>query len=286
MVENESQQNQTDEIDQPELDDQYIDDEQMTLPGDEERDQQSPNFKPKKTKKFPKKALFMLGIGLLILAIGVGLWKLIPSKDDSSSQSQPPVQTNTEQDNSSQQSGLGVEALDKEYTSDFLRISLKYPSSWTVNEVDDAITVKSPNFKHRQNNGMEKDGFFKIYIRKGATDSDGKYLGKGYAVANSEKIKYSDPATGQRPETFLTDFGLETPDNFAYFIVQGNFDLEKGETLGPNYAKEIDAYLITGGFSSSDLTDNMATNLLALSEYKSNNAYLTAVEIIKSLKIK
>lgn len=266
-------------------DDQYINDEQMELPGDQERPSGSPKFKSKKNFKFPKK----LFLGILILIIVAGLafvgWKLFADKEEvAHPQSQQP--SNQSQADNSADDGLGSSELDKEYTNDFLRLSFKYPSSWTVNDVDDAITIKSPDIKYKQNNGMETTGYFKIYIKKGATQSDGKYLGKGYAVANSEKIAYSEPATGQRSETFLTDFGLDTPDNFAYFIVQGNFDLKKGDTLGPSYGKEIDAYLISGGFSSSDQTDNMATNAVGLGTYKSSESYKVAVEIVKSLKIK
>lgn len=266
-------------------DDQYVDNEHMELPGENERPNESPKFKAKKNFKFPKK----LFIGLLILIIVAGLafagWKLFADKEEvAQPQSQQP--TNQSQTDNSSDEGLVSSELDKEYTNDFLRLSFKYPSSWTVNDVDDAITIKSPDIKYKQNNGMETTGYFKIYIKKGATQSDGEYLGKGYAVANSEKIAYSEPATGQRSETFLTDFGLETPDNFAYFIVQGNFDLKKGDTLGPSYAKEMDAYLISGGFSSSDQTENMATNIVSLDTYKSDEAYKVAIEIVKSLKIK
>lgn len=265
-------------------DENYVDNDQMNLPG-EDRHEPTPQFKTKKPKKIPKKILFVLGLVLFAVAIGFAVWRLVPSKNETPDSTQT-EQTTEQAAQSNNSQGLGDVSLTEEYKSDFLRISFKHPSSWTVNEVNDAIIVKSPDFKYKQNNGMEKDGFFKIYIKKGATDSDGKYLGRGYAVAPSEKITYSEPATGQRTETFLTDFGLDTPDNFAYFVVQGNFDLKKGDTLGPNFAKEIDAYLITGGFSSSDQTENLATNIMSLSEYKTNEAYITAIEIIKTLKLK
>lgn len=266
-------------------DEDYVNNEQMNLPGENQRDQSSPQFQTKKPKKSPKKLLFILGLILLAAAIGVAAWKLVPSKNESTGSNQAEQKT-SEQASPSNDQGLGETSLTEEYKSDFLRISFKYPSSWTVNEVDDAITVKSPNFTYKLGNGMNKEGFFKIYIRKAATDSDGDYLGKGYAVAPSEKIAYSEPASDQRKDTFLTDFGLEAPDNFAYFVVQGNFELKKGDTLGPDFASEMDAYLITGGFSSSDQTENMATNIIALSEYKTNQAYVTGIEIIKSLKLK
>ena len=95
-----------------------------------------------------------------------------------------------------------------------------------------------------------------------------------------------EPASNQRKDTFLTNFGLDVPDNFAFFIVQGNFDLKKGDTLGPDFAKEIDAYLISGGFSSSDQTDNLATNTISLADYSNYQEYKTAIEIVKSLNLK
>lgn len=281
MAEDQDQEQQEPNI----ADDQYVENEHMELPGEDERPNEPPIFKSKKSFKFPKKLFIGLLALLAVSGLAFGGWKLFADKEEVQ---QPESQQSTNQDQTDNvaSEGLGSSELDKEYTNDFLRLNFKYPASWTVNDVDDAITIKSPDFKYQQNNGMEATGYFKIYIKKGAAQSDSKYLGQGYAVANSEKIAYSEPATGQRSETFLTDFGLDTPDNFAYFIVQGNFDLKKGDTLGPSYAKEIDAYLISGGFSSSDQTENMATNTVSLDTYKSDEAYKVAIEIVKSLKIK
>ena len=49
-------------------------------------------------------------------------------------------------------------------------------------------------------------------------------------------------------------------DNFAYFLVAGNFNLKKGDSLGPSYGKEANTFLVTGGYSARDLTDDFATN--------------------------
>jgi hypothetical protein len=227
--------------------------------------------------------LIMLLLGIILVGGGVAAaWKLIPSKKDDSqnnqSQQPPAEEPQTNQ-------GIGDTALSETYKSDFLRLEFKYPGSWKVSEENSALTVKSPNFDFQDKTGMQTNGYFKVYIKRGTSDNDGKYLGNGYAVKPSEKFTYSEPATGQRTDTFLTDFGLETPDNFAYFVVQGNFNLKKGDTLGPKFANEPDSFLIAGGFAGGEQKDGLATQLLPLDSYKQDKAYITALEIVKTLQL-
>ena len=68
-------------------------------------------------------------------------------------------------------------------------------------------------------------------------------------------------------------------------MVAGNFQLNKGDTLGPDYGKEPETFIVTGGYSSSVLTDDLATNKVPLDSYRQTNAYKQAIAIIKSLKL-
>lgn len=174
----------------------------------------------------------------------------------------------------------------KEYKNDALGLKLSYPDTWKVSDTaDQGVRIQSPEFSFISNEEGTVAGFFRIYIRRGARESDSKYIGRGYAVAASEKLTYTNPSNDQRKETLITRFGLDEPTNFAYFFIAGNFQLSKGDTLGPNYGKEADTYIIAGGFSGSKLTDDMATYSVAADLPTTSNAYKQAVAIIASLQL-
>ncbi|HEX5797250.1 MAG TPA: hypothetical protein VFX86_02575 [Candidatus Saccharimonadales bacterium] len=247
----------------------------------------SPVEKAPKSEIF--KRLFYLLLAIPAIAIvGIAAWKLIPDqKDDQAAPAQTAGQTPGETEPADPIAlALGNSDLTETYQSEFLLLSMKHPASWKVSEKDNYIIVKSPEFDLQDNSGVESKSYFKIYIKRGTDAGDGKYLGKGYAVAPSEKISYSDPAESQRKETFLTDFGLESPDNFGYFVIQGTFNLKKGDTLGPNFANEPEAFLLAGGFASDQQRGNLETRPAPLDSYKDNLAYVTAVEIIKSVQLR
>lgn len=243
-------------------------------------------------EKAPKSIIFRrLGFGLLIIialaVVGVAAWKLIPSKNNGqktapTSQNQPQTSPAASPINLA----LGDTHLTQAYSSDILNLEFKYPQGWKVTEQDGSILVKSPAFDLQDKSGSTASSYFKVYIKRGATEADGKYLGRGYAVAPSEKLEYSDPAVGQRKTSFLTDFGLDTATNFAYFIVEGNFNLDKGDTLGPKFASEPDSFLLGGGFATDQQKDGLETLQLSVDSYKQNLAYQTGVQIVQSIQLK
>ncbi|HEX5455935.1 MAG TPA: hypothetical protein VFW77_01075 [Candidatus Saccharimonadales bacterium] len=235
-----------------------------------------------------RRFIYMLIVLLIIAVVVFAGWKLLPGiKTDNK-----PAQTNQSSQNQEENSqanpeelALGSTALTKHYTSDILQLELKYPDSWQVSEKGNYILVKSPGFDMEDNSGVSGKTYFKVYIEMStAGTSDSKYLGRGYALSASQKVSYSEPGPSQRKNTYLTDFGLDTPDNFAYFILQGGFKLIKGDTLGPNYASEPEAYLIAGGFGSDQQKDNLQTRVMPADSYKQDMAYKTGLEIAKSIK--
>lgn len=265
---------------------QYSDPNPVTIPKDTVQEQ-IPPVRPTVSKKaIIKKLLIALGVLLLIAAAGFVIWKFVLDKKDELA----PVQTDQNQvqatDSESSNEQLQPEELTEDFKSDFLRLEFKYPQAWKVTESDNVILVKSPSFKLNDMTDNESISYFKIYIKRGANDADGKYLANAYAIEQSQKITYTEPASGQRKDTNLTDFGNATPDNFAFFVVQGNFNLAKGDTLGPKFAQEPDSFLIAGGFANDELTDGLATKTISIESFADNQAYLTAVEIVKSLKLK
>jgi hypothetical protein len=229
-------------------------------------------------QKLSSKKFLIIVVSIMILGLiaFVG-YTLLMTKDDSSEQTAATLQTQPDDQNDSMLSEI--------YESDSLDIKLMHPAEWKVTEGTRALKLESPAFTYSTLEEGEVEGIFRLVIKKGASTDDGKIIGNGYAIEPSEKITYLDPARDQRADTWLTSFGLSKPDNFGFFIVQGGFELKKSDTLGPNFAKEVDAYLIFGGFTSEEKTSDLDTNTLAIDQFEQYDQYKQALEIIKSLKL-
>lgn len=255
----------------------------VDLPGDNPR-HKSPKFKTKRPflEIIKKPFLFLVSIAV-IAGVGYGGWKFYNSRKEvvspaPASQQTPPPLAAAETD-------IPKAENTEIFKSTELRLEFQYPKAWKVTEAEGGLRVVSPEFSYPTAGNTEKTGFFRIYMRKGARESDGKYIGQGVAIKPSEKLNYSNPGLGQRDETLLSSFGLNTSDSFAFFLVAGNFQLNPGDTLGPNYGREPDTYIIAGGYSAADLTDDMATISVPLDYPAKSEAYSQALAIIKSIKL-
>lgn len=259
----------------------------MELPG-EPGQASSPSPQRPKQHKFAWKKLLLISASLLIIGImGVLGWQYISSRNSpTSSENVPGAATTNSPEPAPEATDVPLVTETKTFKSDHPRVEFTYPSSWSVESTPDAgVLVKSPDFSIRLIGEGEKIGHFRIYIRQGARSIDSPYIGSGVAVSPSEALVYTQPAPGQRAETNLTHFGYDTTDHFAYFFIAGNYSLQAGETLGPDYGKEAETYIIAGGYSSADLTDDLAMQRVPLDYYSTTNAYQQALDIIKSLKV-
>ncbi len=242
-----------------------------------------------KQPKFSKKYIVPVLLGTVVLAAMIfGGIKLLGNKKPAENTTASTPQT--EQIASDDASENDVPDTDKTsaYENGFLGIKLTHPETWiaTESETQDSVRLESPAFNYLTTDSKDVSGNFRIYVRKGARPADSKFIGRGVALQPSEKLTYTKPAVGQRTETNLTLFGIDTSDNFALFLIAGNYSLNKGDTLGPNYGKEAETYIIGGGFSSKELKDDLATNAVAPELLKSSNAYKQALEILKSLQLR
>lgn len=246
----------------------------------------APNEKPPKRRPWqslkPKPLLYIVA-GVMLLAVGLAVWKLAGSTKSTT----PDTNSTANQQDKSSNNDVPQTSEIKQYENGFLGLNLAYPATWTVSEPEskDAVKLESPQFSYETADEQQVTGNFRVYIRKGAREADSKYIGRGLAIKPSEKITYSQPVTGQRTDTLLSSFGLDSTDNFAFFLIAGNFQLNTGESLGPTYGKEIETYIIAGGYSGKDLVDDLATNPVPSNNYDQTNAYKQAVEIIKSLQL-
>lgn len=240
--------------------------------------------KPPKLKKSPKGLVVVLVVfGVLIVAGALGWFFFM--RDTS-----PPAQQSTSQE------AEVTEAVDDDvpdatntetFTSDPYRVTFMYPKTWKVTEANDnSILVESQNFNYQTVSGESKEGNFRVAIRKGATTADSDIIAKGVAIQPSEPLKYTNPAPGQRTETNLSFFGKDNVDNFSFLLITSNYTLKTGDTLGPGFGKETDAFLISGGYSESGLEPGLATNQVSVPFFHTTNAYAQANAIIQSLQIK
>jgi hypothetical protein len=147
------------------------------------------------------------------------------------------------------------------------------------------MLVQSQAFTYKTADGQSKNGNFRVYISKPATTDDSAVIAKGVANQPSTKLVYAKPTPAQRTETNLSTFGLDSDNNFAFLLITGNFALQKGDTLGPNFGKEIETIVIGGGYSEPGLTPGMGTNAVPFSGFQNTNAYKQAIAIIESFEI-
>jgi hypothetical protein len=257
----------------------------LELPGEPSR---NPMPRPPKQRRLVRKKWLVAGVGVIsLIGLGAGAWSLWGRNPQSAqpSTNQEAVVSSEEPETVAASSDVAEATEQETFKTDHPRVEFRYPTSWTVTESDNGVRIESPDFTYQTIDGETVTGYFRIYIRQGARSADSTYIGRGIAVQPSEKLVYSEPAPGQRPETNLTQFGLDTPDHFAYFFIAGNYALQQGETLGPGYGKEAETYIIAGGYSSKELADDLATHKVSLEYYQQTNAYRQAVDIIKSLKV-
>lgn len=234
-----------------------------------------------KRKKWPFIALFIV----LLVSLGFVAYKLGSKKPVVDT---PAVETTQTEQTTASEPDIPNTTETKEYSNGFLGVKLTHPSTWTATESSngDSVKLESPDFSYQTKSKGAVTGNFRIYIRKGARTADGTYIGRGYAFQPSEKLVYAKPAPGQRADTYLSLFGLDKPDNFGFFLIAGNYNLKKGDTLGPDYGKEAETYIIAGGFSSKELKDDLATNAVSTELLQTSNAYKQALEILKSLQLR
>jgi hypothetical protein len=240
---------------------------------------------PHYTHRPSKKKWLILGIVTTIIAVGgLGYWTLTRSRTNNAPSQASPSDAPTT--TTVPASDVPESTQMTEYDNGPLGVTLTHPVGWKVTETQNkGVRVESPLFSLETADGEQKTALLRIYIRKGARTQDSAYIGRGVAIKDSEKITYTKPALGQRSDTLLSTFGLDEPSAFNYFFIAGNFQLKKGDTLGPDYGKEPETFIIAGGYASDELTDDLAFYSVNLIIPTTSTAYRQAIDIIKSLEL-
>jgi hypothetical protein len=236
---------------------------------------------PKPNKRKPFKLIIAI---LLIAALGLAIWRLT-KKEPKQTPSTPHVTVPASHESSRSDFDIPTTTETKTYENSPMRAEITYPKNWTVTESDFGFTVTSPSFNFETTDKGTAKGNFTVYIRQGARDVDGKYIGAGVTIKPTDTLTYKAPGVGQRTTTNFTQFGADTKDHFTFFMITGDFNLKPGDTLGPNYGKEASTFIIAGGYKADGLKDDLAYSNVKLDYYASTTAYKQAVDIVKSLKI-
>lgn len=237
--------------------------------------------KPPKLKKSPKGIIIVLVVIGVLAAAGVIGWLLFNNPDPETTPTPSQQKQSTTSDND-----VPEASNSESFTSSPYRITFQYPKTWTVTENNDnSLLIQSEDFNYKTVSGQSKNGNFRVYVRKGASQADSDVIAKGVAMQNSQKLTYTKPTPAQRTETNLSLFGKDDVNNFAFLLITGNYDLKKGDTLGPNFGKEIDTIIIGGGYAEPGLEPGMATNPVPPTGFDQTNAYKQAIAIIQSMEI-
>jgi len=263
------------------ISDSDFDDIDMT---DDNSTSPAPDYHKHKRARGNRKKLW-LGLLIIVVLIGLGLGGMkFAKRTKPITQTQQSVQNKALPDVATDVPDVSTS---KTYDSQNMNLTLSYPSNWTLTaSADSSVRIVSPAFSYKNIASEEIKGNFRVYIRQTARPIDTKYIGLGMAAEPSHPLTYAKPTASQRKTTYLTNFGFDTPDNFAFFFIAGNFNLDKGDTLGPNYGTEPGTNIISGGYSSDSLRDDMATHQVPLDYFAKTKAYKQALKIVESLQIR
>ncbi len=137
----------------------------------------------RRTKLF-KKIMIFTGVLLLAVLFVLGSGKVFKKRP---AINQPATQTNAP----SKPRELPVDVPSNPtltaYSNTVLNLTLTYPGTWKLTQTaDNGVRIESPVFRYVAFKGTI-DGYFRLYIRKGARSSDGAYIGHGIAIEPSQK---------------------------------------------------------------------------------------------------
>lgn len=92
----------------------------------------------------------------------------------------------------------------KNYDSTNFSLSLKYPSSWTLSDTADSLTIISPELQLPGSDGQTKPGAVLLTVRHQQPSLPEFKSGNAVAVIDSKTVSYTQPASGQRGSTYLS----------------------------------------------------------------------------------
>ena len=242
----------------------------------------SPQFG--KNKKRHHTWLLWVGLAVVLLAIGGGVYAFVLKKDSPKPQPAPVVTSSTK---TVQPVGSAPDAnaTSKTYKSPTLNIEFTYRSDWTMKESADKaeITLTSPRVSYTALNGTATEGVFTLKMRHGIIpDAMQATVQKTVVVKDSEVIAYAAPTDAQRQYTTIS-YGGSDAKSFGYFMVTGSVAYKLGQNFDSQINLQGNAYLFAGGYGA-DTTDALAFDPVPAAAFDTP-ALQQALAVIKSLKV-
>lgn len=178
----------------------------------------------------------------------------------------------------------------KDYTSSDFNLGFKYPSDWTVDESTKAITVTSPVETLPGADGQDEMGAVVLTIQPKQKTIPAFKSGNAVAVLDSKKVKYSQPAAGQRANTYITYAQYSTTTTkgaLDAMFITGNYGYKRPQTILESDVTKIDP-LVTVSFVGCDKAPcDPAAQATQLSgeTFTGSELYTTVENMLTSLAI-
>ncbi|HEY1835716.1 MAG TPA: PsbP-related protein [Candidatus Saccharimonadales bacterium] len=241
-----------------------------------------PELRPK--KKWPRVVGWTL-LGIVILAaLGAGGYWLANRK--------PAPKPAQSQQNANSQTSNKITTTTKPYTSNDLNLSFNYPENWTVADTGNGkLTVTSPAMQLTDASGQTQTGKVVMTIQnENSADFSAFKAGNAVAVMTSEKVAYTNPASDQRADTYISflQYAATTTNGALDGVyITGNAGYQKGQAIPEVDIAKVDP-VVTVTFAkcaNASCTGN-ATPLSVSSEMWSNSGFSAPIEtMLKSLAI-
>lgn len=129
---------------------------------------------------------------------------------------------------------ITLQDSNKTFSSDTLKLSIKYPDGWATNESAGKATISSPNLLLLGDDGEQITGQIVVTLQPKQGSLLAFSKGGSLAARDSEKLSYKYPSSVQRGQTYLSFLhyaGSTTSDTVMYgMYITG----DSGYTIGQN----------------------------------------------------
>ncbi len=229
---------------------------------------------------------------VILVALGAVGWYLKPVFVHKPG---PVVQPKVSQQTTAGTSAPKVQSTDKastanfkEYTSANFPIVLKHPSDWTLTETVNELDILSPKQALMNAAGSSVQAAVLLRIRHQQASLPEFKAGSANAVLQSENIKYSTPAAGQRASTYLSFLQYATTTTkggLDALYITGNAGYQKAQTVPAVDVTKVDP-LVTVSFVDCKTTCTATSPALTVSSAIWTGDFQKTIEtMLESLQI-
>jgi hypothetical protein len=153
-----------------------------------------------------RKLLIIMGILLLLAAIGFGVYWLFMKDSGNKTTDDSGTTQNDSQQSPEPEARAGITTKTEHYVSNMFMLEFDHPEDWTVTETTGSgqVTVQSPALQLESPTGEPTAGRVLLRIRNKQQPLPEFDAGNAVAARESEKIAYTKPSSVQRGSTYLS----------------------------------------------------------------------------------